>query len=828
MMNLAEYRNRNAHLADYLPWAALVGPGIVLNKDGSFQRTARFRGPDLDSAVAAELVAVAGRINNAFRRLGSGWAIFVEAQRSEASSYPDSRFPDPASALLDAERKAAFEEAGTHFVSGYFLTFLWLPPAEDAARAETWLYEGREQSGVNPWELLRGLVDRTDRVLSLLDGFMPECRWLDDAETLTYLHSTVSTNRQRLRVPEVPMHLDALLADQPLTAGLEPCLGDQHLRILTLTGFPSATTPGLLDEMNRLAFPYRWSTRAILLDKTDAVRLLTRIRRQWFAKRKSVAAILKEVMTNEQSALVDTDAANKALDADMALQELGADVAGMAYVTATITVWDRDPRAADEKLRLVEKIVQGRDFTAMPETVNAVDAWLGSLPGHAYANVRQPPISTLNLAHMIPLSAVWAGPDRNDHLDAPPLLFGKTEGSTPFRLSLHIGDVGHTLVIGPTGAGKSVLLALIALQFRRYPQSQIFAFDFGGSIRVAALAMGGDWHDLGGALTDGGEEAVYLQPLARIDDHSERAWAAGWIAAILAREGVTITPEVKEHLWTALSSLASAPIGERTITGLAVLLQSTDLKQALRPYCLGGPYGRLLDAEIEDLGEASVQAFEIEGLVGTGAAPAVLSYLFHRIADRLDGRPTLLIIDEGWLALDDEGFAGQLREWLKTLRKKNASVIFATQSLSDIDGSAIAPAIIESCPTRLLLPNERAIEPQITAIYRRFGLNDRQIEILARATPKRDYYCQSRRGNRLFELGLSEVGLALCAASSKSDQATVDRLLAEHGRTVFLAAWLRHRGADWAADLIPDLPNLIPGPEAKLSQGADQPPAEEI
>jgi type IV secretion system protein VirB4 len=623
------------------------------------------------------------------------------------------------------------------------------------------------------------------------------------------------------------MHLDALLADQPLTAGLEPCLGDLHLRILTLTGFPSATTPGLLDEMNRLAFPYRWSTRAILLDKTDAVRLLTRIRRQWFAKRKSVAAILKEVMTNEQSALVDTDAANKALDADMALQELGADVAGMAYVTATITVWDRDPRAADEKLRLVEKIVQGRDFTAMPETVNAVDAWLGSLPGHAYANVRQPPISTLNLAHMIPLSAVWAGPDRNDHLDAPPLLFGKTEGSTPFRLSLHIGDVGHTLVIGPTGAGKSVLLALIALQFRRYAQSQIFAFDFGGSIRVAALAMGGDWHDLGGALTDSGEGAVYLQPLARIVDPGERAWAAGWIAAILAREGVTITPEVKEHLWTALSSLASAPIGERTITGLAVLLQSTDLKQALRPYCLGGPYGRLLDAEIEELGEASVQAFEIEGLVGTGAAPAVLSYLFHRIGDRLDGRPTLLIIDEGWLALDDGGFAGQLREWLKTLRKKNASVIFATQSLSDIDGSAIAPAIIESCPTRLLLPNERAIEPQITAIYRRFGLNDRQIEILARATPKRDYYCQSRRGNRLFELGLSEVGLALCAASSKSDQAAVDRLLAEHGRTGFLAGWLRHRRADWAADLIPDLPNLTPGPEATPPQGPDQPPAEE-
>ena len=813
MMNLAEYRRTAARLADFLPWAALVGPGVVVNKDGSFQRTARFRGPDLDSAVAAELVAVAGRINNAFRRLGSGWSIFVEAQRSEAATYPDNTFPDPASGLVEEERKADFEEAGIHFVSDYFLTILYLPPAEDAARAETWLYEGREQSGVDPQEVMRGFIDRTDRVLALLDGFMPECGWLDDTETLTYLHSTVSTKRHRVRVPETPVYLDALLADQPLTGGLEPRLGAEHLRVLTVIGFPTATMPGLLDDLNRLAFPYRWSTRAILLDKTDATKLLTKIRRQWFAKRKSIAAILKEVLTNEASALVDTDASNKAADADMALQELGADVAGMAYVTATIVVWDADPRLADEKLRLVEKVIQGRDFTAMVEGVNAVDAWLGSLPGHAYANVRQPPISTLNLAHMIPLSAVWAGPERDEHFGAPPLLYGKTEGSTPFRLSLHVGDVGHTLVVGPTGAGKSVLLALMALQFRRYERAQVFAFDFGGSIRAASLAMGGDWHDLGGGLTEGDDFSVSLQPLARIHDTYERAWAADWIVAILTREGIPITPEVKEHIWTALTSLASAPVEERTITGFAVLLQSNDIKQALRPYCVGGAYGRLLDAEAEHLGSAAVQAFEIEGLVGTGAAPAVLSYLFHRIGDRLDGRPTLLIIDEGWLALDDEGFAGQLREWLKTLRKKNASVIFATQSLSDIDNSSIAPAIIESCPTRLLLPNERAIEPQITAIYRRFGLNDRQIEILARATPKRDYYCQSRRGNRLFELGLSEVGLALCAASSKSDQTLIANLVAEHGRDGFLAAWLRARDVGWAADLIPTFPTLIPQTE---------------
>jgi type IV secretion system protein TrbE len=803
MLNLAEYRKKPNSLADFLPWAALLSEGVILNKDGSLQRTARFRGPDLDSATPAELVGATARLNNALRRLGSGWAIFVEASRNVAQHYPQSAFPDPLSALVDAERKAQFEEEGAHFESAYYLTFLFLPPPQEAARAEAWLYEGRSRDGgIDAREALRGFIDRTDRVLQLIEGFVPEALWLSDEETLTYLHACISTRRHRVRVPEVPMYLDAILVDEALTGGLEPRLGKAHLRTLTVIGFPSATHPGILDELNRLAFPYRWSTRAIALDKTDAARVLTRIRRQWFAKRKSIMAILKEVMTNEPTALLDTDAHNKAMDADAALQELGSELIGQAYVTATVTVWDEDARTADEKLRLVEKVIQGRDFTCIAESVNALEAWLGSLPGHAYANVRQPPISTLNLAHMIPLSAVWAGPVRNEHLGGPLLLFAKTDGTTPFRLSLHVGDVGHTLVVGPTGAGKSVLLALIALQFRRYPASQVFAFDFGGSIRAAALAMGGDWHDLGGALSDDAIDPVALQPLAAVPDSAEQAWAAEWVAAILGREGVTVTPEAKEHLWSALNSLASAPVAERTLTGLSVLLQSGALKRALQPYCVGGAWGRLLDAEAERLGRADVQAFETEGLIGTGAAPAVLSYLFHRVERRLDGRPTLLIVDEGWLALDDLTFGAHLREWLKTLRKKNASVVFATQSLADVEKSAIAPAIVESCPTRLFLPNERAIEPQIMAIYRSFGLNDRQIEILARATPKRDYYCQSRRGNRLFELGLGDVALAFTAASSKSDQAAIARILAEHGREGFAAGWLRHKGLDWAADLL--------------------------
>jgi type IV secretory pathway VirB4 component len=174
MMSLREYRSKASSLADFLPWVALVAKGVVLNKDGSFQRSARFRGPDLDSATPAELVAVTARLNNALRRLGSGWAVFVEAQRVPARNYPESAFPDPVSALVDRERREQFREAGAHFESGYYLTLLWMPPAQDTARAQGWLYEGKSGTGVDPHELLKGFIDRTDRVLHLIEGFMPE------------------------------------------------------------------------------------------------------------------------------------------------------------------------------------------------------------------------------------------------------------------------------------------------------------------------------------------------------------------------------------------------------------------------------------------------------------------------------------------------------------------------------------------------------------------------------------------------------------------------------------------------------------------------------
>lgn len=800
MLALREYRQRPRCLADYLPWAGLVAPGVVLNKDGAFQRTARFRGPDLDSASDSELLAATARLNNGLKRLGSGWAIFVEAARRPAGDYPPSSFPDALSWLVDEERRAAFQAVGTHFESTYHLTLVWLPPGESRARATRWLFESSAGGAIDWREQLATYVTATDRLLALLETALPEVRWLTDAETLTHLHACVSTARHPVAVPETPFHLDALLADTPLAGGLSPRLGDTHLRVLTVRGFPASTWPGLLDDLNQLDFGYRWTTRFLCLDKAAAERELTTLRRHWFSKRKGLVAMLRETLTQEASPLVDPDADNQAADADRALQELGSDAVAYGYVTATMVVSDPDPAVADEQRKAVERVIQGRGFVTVPESFNAVEAWLSSLPGQVYANVRQPLISTLNLAHLMPFSAVWAGPERNAHLNGAPLMVTRTGGATPFRLVTHVGDVGHTLVVGPTGAGKSVLLAVLALQFRRYPGARVFVFDKGGSVRATVLGLGGEHYDLGA------EGAVAFQPLARIDDPTERAWAAEWLATLLTHEGVELTPAVKDAVWSALGSLSSAPAGERTLTGLSILLQSHALRQALQPYTLSGAHGRLLDADQDRLGVADVQGFEMEALMhGKSAMLPVLTYLFHRLESRFDGAPTLLILDEAWVFLDDPAFAGRIREWLKTLRKRNVSVVFATQSLADIGRSTIAPALIESCPSRIFLPSTQAMEPQLKTVYQGFGLNDRQIGILARATPKREYYYQSAQGARLFDLDLGPVALAVAGASTPADQRAIDSICAPLGAAPvggqFAAAWLRHRHLDWAADL---------------------------
>jgi type IV secretion system protein TrbE len=181
----------------------------------------------------------------------------------------------------------------------------------------------------------------------------------------------------------------------------------------------------------------------------------------------------------------------------------------------------------------------------------------------------------------------------------------------------------------------------------------------------------------------------------------------------------------------------------------------------------------------------------------------VLLYLFQRFERSLDGRPALLFISEAWVALGNSVWRARLRKWLKLLRSKNCGVIMDTQSLSDAFRSDILDALIESCPTRIYLPNEEALKtgtasnPGPLELYRSMQLNPNQIEIIRNARGKREYYVTSPEGCRLIDLDLGPLTLAIAGATSEDDARQVRRLVQQHGGD-WVRHWLAHKGVDHA------------------------------
>ncbi len=797
MFNLGSFAKNPTTLADLLPWAALVAPGVILNKDGSLQRSCTFRGPDLESASNEQMQVAMAQLNNVLKRLGSGWVLYVEARR-ESVILPSPEAPKESklALLIDLEHHKRFSERALNFESTYYLTFQYLPATELQKSLWRNFIKQAQQLEEEEQASLSEFIDQTQRIFAILKDLCYEAKFLSDEESLTYLHSIVSNKTQKVHTPSTPIYLDALLADTPLIGGMEPQLGDEYLRTLTIIGFPAESTPAILDRLNYLPFAYRWMTRYIALDKLTAEQQLKRHRQQWFAKRKSVFNLLQEVLTKQESALQDQGAVEKAREIDDALQLVSNDVVSYGYYTCTITIKNVDKAIADEQIREVERVINGLGFTTILESINAVEGWLSSIPGQAYANVRKPLLNSLNLATLIPYSALWIGQPRDHHLHSSPLFYAYTYGNTPFCYTLHIGDVGHQMIIGPTGAGKSVLLNFMALSFLRYTNAQVIIFDKGLSFLASTLGVNGQFYELG--KTDG----LHFQPLARIDEENEISWAAEWVQMLLIGEQITITPEIKQLIWQALQSLAAVPVEQRTLSGLMAFLQDAPLRQALQNFTLGGPFGTLLDAHQDSMRSSYYLCFEMEVLMNIPSViPPVLSYLFHRLEQNFTGAPTLLILDEAWLFLDHPLFVNKIRDWLKSLRKKNVSVIFATQSVADSANHPIAPTLLESCPSRVFLPNDRALEPQIKADYLRLGLNEKQIELLSTAMPKRQYYYQSRLGNRLFALELGELALAFCAASSAYDLHIL-RSCCEMPLNEFLHYYLLQKHLAWAADLL--------------------------
>ncbi|MGL4209456.1 MAG: conjugal transfer protein TrbE, partial [Candidatus Adiutrix sp.] len=530
-------------------------------------------------------------------------------------------------------------------------------------------------------------------------------------------------------------------------------------------------------------------------DQLEAIKEIENFRKGWAQQMFS----LKDKYFDNPNAKVNRDAALMNEDAEQAKAEAQGGLLSFGYLTSTVILMHEDREFLLKLVQYVQReisLVHG--FGARFETYNAVEAWLGSLPGNWFANVRRPLMSTINLAHILPLASIWPGsatcPCPFYPTNSPPLMICTTDGSTPFRFNLHCGDLGHTMIMGPTGAGKSTLLALICAQFIRYEGGRVFAFDKGMSMFPLVMGVGGSHYDIGGD-----ESTLAFAPLSRIDEsESELAWGCEWVEKLFEVQNMKLEPNDVKLINDAMNKLVNQPESMRNLSVFKALLQDQRLKDGLNRYTGTGIMGRFLDSNVDSLGFSNFMVFEIEELMNMGEKSMipVLLYLFHRIQKSLDGKPTILVLDEAWLMLGNPVFREQIREWLKVLRKANCAVILATQSLSDAARSEIIDVLAESCPTKIFLPNFEADTETQREQYKALGLNSKQIEIISRATPKRDYYVVARgAGRRLMQLALGPKTLAFVGSSGKEDIREIKELMKLHGQTEWQKHWLEYKRA---------------------------------
>jgi type IV secretion system protein VirB4 len=809
--------------ADMLPWSHLTDSGssasLVVTKHGQLLAGYYFTPPDNDSRTDEDADLLAQRVNEAMLNLGTGWATWCDVIATPSRAYPapdESHFPNAFSRAVDAERRKGFEAEGQHFENDRVLCIAYTPPAQQVSRFANLFYtttdgeaaplQSQIITGFNA--TLQTIENQIGRQIGMrrMENFLIIDRFGNEAlqdELVNYLNYATSGRTHGVILPHHGGYLDGLVASQDLQIADWPSLGRDYLGVVSIDGFPAESTANVTAALNTLTMPYRFSQRMIYLSPVDAVKLLGRYRKQWRQKQRG----LLQVVFASTSGPLNEFAVKMTAETDDALSAAEQRDVLFGFYSATIVVRHQDQHRLQRMLDAVQETVQDCKFGARIEDLNTFEAWRGSLPGETVSNVRQPPMHTMTAAHLMPLTGVWAGEDRANcplYPPGPALLHARTIGSIPFRLNLHprYSDVGHTLVLGPTGAGKSTLTNTIAAQHLRYPHARIEAFDAKYGMMATALACGGRHYDL---VTAGTNEGLYC-PLADLEDDVDLLWATDYLGLLYEFSAHKPPPHgTRTSITEAVRRLAREDRHHRSLSEFTDALQDQEAREVFAHYTTGAA-GSLLNGRHNPTISSDFNVYECEALLGKGTATSmpVLLHLFHQFERRLDGRPTLLFIAEAWAAFKHPMWQLRLEEWLRKLRSKNCAVVMDTQSLADAVKSDILPLLNESCQRKIFLPNAQAKQrtdqagnPGSYELYRILGLNDNQIDIIQTAVPKEHYYVTGPDGARLISLGLSMFELSVLGATDEPAVKLIRKLHHEHGQN-WLRSYLQIKGVDHA------------------------------
>lgn len=794
-MNTNFYHNNDQkkQLSSIIPWGIMASDGVVLIKGGALCASYEFIAPDIGSSSLSKINAISMAFNNSIIQLGEGWTVQFELQRRLSYEYPGSSFKSLTGFLIDKQREINFSYQKAHYENHYYITFTYKLPSESGMKSKHFFLKASENHRES--ELIKDEIRKfnmtIDKVASIVNVYM-HIKRLNSNELATYLHSTVSLNWHKVNLPsEYAIFLDKILTSEDLTNTMPLKLGDNYIPIIAVHSFPGETIPAMFDILNRADCELRWSTRFSCYSQKEALKYIDEIEKSFWGNRKSIGQYILETTMHIQSARENQAALAQAGDASDAKIEVTSGDFGLGEYSSNIMVWSNSLKNAREDAQFVLGLVSSCGFTAKEETLNCLSAWESMMPGNIYANQRQVPCSTGNMSHIIPVSSIWAGMKENKHLEqicgcSKPLLICGTDYNIPFYLNLNIDDVGHTWISGTTGAGKSTLLSAIEAAWTKYPNAKICIFDKGKSARNLTIAMGGNYYEPG-------NDDISFQPLLDLDTKLGLKHARQFIELCLVEQNIDVTPAMKNAIYKTIENMASMDSNRRTMTSFQQYCDYqnpethiNDIVEGLSPYFCGGSYESLFDSDSNKDIKIDINwwtCFEMGSLMNMAedAVAPTLFYLFGELEKKFDGSPYIVVLDEAWVFFKNSIFSKKILEWLKTLRKKNVFIIFATQEIEDALKSPIASTLASQCPTKIYLADDEATTDLKSKAYKEFGLDEAEINALSKMQRKKDYFYKSALGTRKFQLDLDSLQLALLTIPDKQHE-LLDKIESKFGR----------------------------------------------
>jgi type IV secretion system protein TrbE len=817
-------RPRYPDFADLLPWEEVLDrdEGIWSTKDDGLLTMFRLWPRDLQGLEPSEQGVIMLRVNEAFKRLPAGWAVWFHLRHVPYVGYAEAAWPHPVAQVLDDEYRAALTAPGVRWTSEVYLS-LWRKASKDVGASVRPLLLDEPYRPVGRGAA-SGLAPFRQEVTRFVDVMSLACRGIErlngDAGA-RYLHTWVSPHDQPVTLPVAALSMRHKLRDVGFTPGLVPTLGTngarEYIKILRLNyKLPRQLRAALFRALHGVPFRYdcvtRWQTMDVSKaeDRTTSTQINILSTREGFK-----AQVLSK--KNPGVELKNSYVQDQADDADAAQKQTLSDEAAQGFLEMSWLTRAPDLDTADRTLDQLASVIRRAGCVVTEEDINANEAFLGAMPGQAHLNVRRLEMNTLNLTDLCVFHLPWEGVPWNDHLRAPAVTTALTDGCLPYHLNTHVGDLAFSTVIGILGSGKSTYEAKVNyVDWQRYQDARTIGFDVGRSWECVTRASGGIFHDLN-------RGDARIQALHGLNDPDEFPFIYGWLLARLKEADLKPTPEITRCLMGGLNRLRNSDSPRRMksliqhlreiknkiepearakpLSGLTDVVRTYEaVIEPLSHFAEGGVYGHLTDAPVDGLSLGRIHTFELQKLLTIPDAwPAVLSLIFHRMDAALDGAPTRLLFGEAWVVFSIPEFMQGLKDWMPSWRRRNASGSFSTQSISQLLDNPLTPFLYESCQVRCFLPNSQALDTESRKGYEGMRLTPEELLLLTQARPKRDVYVVRPDGRRLIDMALPPMARSICGANSPADLRLIEALVDRFGAAEFPYRWLAAQGFEEAA-----------------------------